>query len=154
MIDSPTTSRNLMFEHSRVVETGPFDELLQAGGPSPNSPSRSIFPLEPPASPRQAEFTRRSKRYEQCNRLCRTIDTPALQPPFRLPKIYRTPSAATDNAASIMAKCIENRVRIRRIIKGAAGWIRIANHANKTMVPAEISKTFLVAADPARRPPV
>jgi ABC-type multidrug transport system fused ATPase/permease subunit len=31
MIDSPTTGRNLMFEHSRVVETGPFDELLQAG---------------------------------------------------------------------------------------------------------------------------
>ena len=31
IVNSPTTDRILMFEHSRVVETGAFDELLQAG---------------------------------------------------------------------------------------------------------------------------
>ena len=31
IINSPTTDRILMFEYSRVVETGSFDELLQAG---------------------------------------------------------------------------------------------------------------------------
>jgi hypothetical protein len=51
MIDSPTTGRNLMFEHSRVVETGSFDELLQAGGPRRTRQVAVSFRLNRPRRP-------------------------------------------------------------------------------------------------------
>jgi hypothetical protein len=97
MIDSPTTGRNLMFEHSRVVETGSFDELLQAGGPRRTRQVAVSFRLNRPRRP--ARQSSRGGVSDMSNVIACAEPLTRLRCNLRF-GLYRTPSAATDNAAT------------------------------------------------------